>query len=294
MMRLLEESQTKQTASDKIERIKSIFLETQFFYAEHNNINKLNDHLKKLETEFISVGYESASMAIALKDFEENNNLLRWKVFAGGTRHHKAQVYIGLGWAIAKRNIIFSSIIDHLDPKLNYRVADGCGYYDGSFKQRQTIINQQFPVYLPPAALTIYYQGVGRSLWYSNNADIEKVTEKIKSFPHSIHAALWRGIGVAVAYVGGCDEIDLKSIFKHAEEDGMQLACGAALAAKSRIDANTLTRDTNRCYRMWFHLAEKDNMLPISSVSSESDEKVYLNWMMQVELALSKSFETDN
>ncbi len=293
-MRLFADTVAIQKASEKIERIKSIFLETQLFYADHNNINKLYLYLKKFETEFISVGYESASMAIALKDFEENNDLLRWKVFAGGTKLHKAQVYIGLGWAIAKRNIIFSSIIDHLDPKLYYRVADGCGYYDGSFKQRQTVINQHTPVYLPATALAVYYQGVGRSLWYTSNADIITVIKKIKSFPYSRRAALWRGIGVAVAYVGGCDDIYLKSIFEHAGNDGMQLASGAALAAKSRIDANTMTRDTNRCYRLWFHLAERDNMPSIPSVSSENDEDIYLNWILQVELALSKSFETEN
>jgi len=35
-------------------------------------------------------------------------------------------------------------------------------------------------------------------------------------------------------------------------------------------------------------------MLSIPSVSSENDEVIYLNWILQVELALSKSFETEN
>ena len=81
---------------------------------------------------------------------------------------HKAQVYIGLGWAIAKLNLPFLSVVERIEIRLYHRVADGCGYYDGSFRQRQTVINQQLPVYLPEAAMPVYEQGIGRSLWYTS------------------------------------------------------------------------------------------------------------------------------
>lgn len=293
-------------ASQKIDRIKSIFLDTQLFYAKQNNIDALLEYLEIIEPEFRSIGYESASMAIALKEIEnfpltqqifpQKNKTAGWHLFSEGPAlKHEAQVYIGLGWAVAKLNLPFLQVVQHLEPRLHYRVADGCGYYDGSFRQRQTILSQQVPLYLPASALPIYYQGVGRSLWYSSNADIDKVRSKIESFPPDRHGDLWRGIGIAVAYVGGCDDHTLKAIFEYAGEHQVQLACGAALAAKSRMKANTMTTDTDRCSRLWYKFAAVEaNMFSVAPVDPATigNEAVYFNWITQIVEGLANSFET--
>lgn len=292
--------------SQKIERIKSIFLDTQVFYAKYDNIGTLIEYLENTELEFRSIGYESASIAIALKEMEnfpfthqifpQKNAPAGWYFFSEGPAlKHKAQVYIGLGWAVAKLNLPFLQVVQHLETRLHYRVADGCGYYDGSFRQRQTVINQQVPVYLPEAAMSIYDQGVGRSLWYTSNADINKIHSKVDGFPASRHADLWRGIGIAVAYVGGCDDNTIKAIFEYAGEYRVQLACGAALAAKSRMEANTLTTDTNRCSRLWLKFAAGEaNMFSVDPVDPATigNEAVYFNWITQIEEGLANSFKT--
>ncbi len=245
----------------KIETIKSIFLNTQQFY-ELSNPTILLEYLETIKPEFRSIGYEAASMAIALNDFDNTKELNTWLFFAKGPAlAHKAQVHVGLGWAIAKMNLPFLTVVEEIDEKLYYRIADGCGYYDGFFRHRQTVINQQLPGYMPNEAMNFYYQGIGRSLWYSCNADIEKVRSSIENFPTDLHADLWRGIGIAVAYVGGYDADTLKNIFESANLHQEQLASGAALAAQSRMEANAITPDTSLCSRLWFKLCCEENMI---------------------------------
>jgi hypothetical protein len=271
------------SALQNTEKIRAVFLETQLFYAKHDDLPALIEYLEHTEKEFSSIAYESASMAIALKDFEADTFPHEWLLFANGpAAAHQAQVYVGLGWAIAKFNFPFLTAVKKLDAQYYFRVADGCGYYDGSFKRRQTIINQQLPAYLPAAALPMYYQGVGRSIWYTEKADIYQIRSKIESFASERHADLWRGVGIAVAYVGGCDDDDLKMLFKYASVNGYQLACGAALAARSRTMANTMTADTDRCSRLWFALSADDVIL---------NEDAYCNWIKKIEEKLAAEVE---
>ncbi len=268
----------------RIERIKSVFLETQLFYVSNDDIESLTAYLENIPSEFRSIAYESASMAIAIKDLAHGGVLKNWLHYVSvPAKAHQAQVYVGLGWAIAKSNLLFLPVVEKIETRYYHRVADGCGYYDGSFRQRQTVLSQQIPAYLPEAAMPMYDQGVGRSLWYSCGADIDKVKTKIETFPRERQADLWRGIGIAVAYVGGCDDEYLKTLLKYAGANSIQLACGAALAARSRTMANTMTADTDRCSRLWFALTTDAAVI--------ANEDAYCNWIKQMEETLSGSFE---
>jgi enediyne biosynthesis protein E3 len=282
----------------RIERIKSVFLDTQMFYSMHDNMDALIGYLENTETEFRSIAYESASMAIALKELKNNEGLNTWLYYKNGPAlAHKAQVHVGLGWAIAKLNLPFLLVVKKIDALLYHRVADGCGYYDGSFRHKQTIMNRQLPGYLPESAMSMYDQGVGRSLWYTSNADINKICSKIKSFPAVRQANLWRGIGIAVAYVGGCDDDTLKTLLQYAATNRIQLAYGAALASRSRIESNTMTTDTDRCSRLWFTLtASEANIVSLDPANhvTNGNEEVYFNWIKQVEEGLANRFEKEN
>jgi hypothetical protein len=285
------------TAFQKTERIKSVFLDAQIFYAEHNNMEALIEYLENIETDFRSIAYESASMAIALKDFKTGRFPGDWLFFAKGpSMPHEAQVYIGLGWAIAKLKVCFLTAVKNLDSRLYFRIADGCGYYDGSFRHRQTVISRQIPVYLPASVMPMYDQGIGRSIWYTAKADINNICAIVETFPANRHADLWRGVGIAVAYVGGCNDDDLKTLLQHAATNRVQLACGAALAAKSRIMANTMTADTDRCSLLWFTLTAGE-VKTVSSypivIAVDRNELTYFNWVTQIEVWLSNSFKKE-
>lgn len=275
--------------SKKIETIKSIFLNTQQFY-ELNDPTVLLEYLKSIKPEFRSIGYEAASMDIAVNDFEKEKELSIWLLFANGPAiAHKAQVHVGLGWAIAKMNLPFLSAVEKIEQQLYYRIIDGCGYYDGFFRSRHVIVNQELPGYMPKEAMNFYDQGLGRNLWYSLNADINLVKNTIENFDSARQAAMWRGVGIAVAYVGGVDEQDLKTIFNLATKNSLQLTMGAALAAKSRIEANTLIADTTLCSQLWFQLCRDANLISIDTTAGNNDG--YLNWIIKTENDLASSFK---
>jgi enediyne biosynthesis protein E3 len=271
-------------ALQNTEKIKGVFLETQLFCATHDDMPALVVYLGQAEKEFSSIAYESASMAIALRGFEDGTFPNAWLLFVNGpAAAHQAQVYVGLGWAIAKSNLSFLTTVEKLNSRFYFRIADGCGYYDGSFKRRQTITNQQLPGYLPVTAMPMYDQGVGRSIWYTEKADIHAIHSKVETFAAERHADLWRGIGIAVAYVGGCSDADLKTLFQYAAANGYQLACGAALAARSRTMANTMTADTDRCSRLWYSLTADD----------VKKGTIYFDWIQEIEERLAKIFSVE-
>ncbi len=284
------------TALQNTEKIQRVFLDAQLFYATHDNMPALIEYMEKTEPEFRSIAYESASMDIALKSFETDKFPQEWLSFADGpATAHKAQVYVGLGWAIAKLNLPFLETVKNLHTNLYFRIADGCGYYDGSFRRRPTVLSQQLPAYLPIAAMPIYDQGVGRSIWYTAKTDINKIHSVIETFAANRQADLWRGIGIAVAYVGGCSNEDLKTLLQYAAKNGSQLACGAALAARSRMQANTMTADTDRCSRLWFMLTKGElnefSTVWVDGATGMDKESGYINWIKQIEEGLAKSFE---
>ena len=91
------------TALENTEKIKTLFQQTQAFYARHEEMPALIAYLEHAEKEFSSVAYESASMSIALDGFGAGTFPKDWLLFANGAAvAHQAQVYVGLGWAIAK------------------------------------------------------------------------------------------------------------------------------------------------------------------------------------------------
>ena len=88
-----------------------------------------------------------------------------------------------------------------------------------------------------------YDEGLGRSMWYTVKGDVTKVTEMVRSFPADRHADLWRGVGIACSYVGGFDKEILDALVSASAEHNVQLAIGAAMVAKSRIEAECITED---------------------------------------------------
>jgi hypothetical protein len=163
--------------------------------------------------------------------------------FLKRAKKHTKQVLIGIGWAIAQeknRSLIFTEMFDEA---MLYSIWDGCGYYDGFLRQRQTIKNQNRLTYIDPKDYKAYDEGIGRSLWYLSKGDTEKVQKMVQGFSVDRHSDLWRGIGIACSYVGGFDESTLVSLRISAGEHAKQLYIGNAMVKASRMEAASPTID---------------------------------------------------
>src|SRR5262249_28067850 len=88
-------------------------------------------------------------------------------------------------------------------------------------------------------------QGLGRSLWFVEGADVTKIPETVRTFDSARWADLWSGIGLAAAYVGGAEADALGAMRAAAGPYEPALAQGAAFAAKARQRAGTPAAHTD-------------------------------------------------
>ncbi len=273
------------TAAQKMEQIREVFQAAKVFCAQENDLEKIVANCESAGKEFRSIAYEAASMQIGLRDFEANNSLANWRRFADNlAKQHATQVYVGLGWAVAQESIQLETIIEDLPELLKYRIADGCGYYDGTFRNRQTVRNKQLPTYISGKSLEPYYQGIGRSLWYISKGDAPKTNELLSSFPSERHSDMWRGVGIAVAYVGGCDEETINSLSRFSDNYKSQLACGAALASRSRIQAGSLTAGVVPiAIGMCCHILCNCSADEVAQITIDAECGDYFQWLQQIE-----------
>jgi hypothetical protein len=272
-----------------MEKIRFVFQHALQF-SSTNDEQRVDTYLKNIESEFRAVAYEGVAMNLALKNIQDRA-LMDWRAFARRSEPaYVPHIHVGLGWAIAKQKLSSLVFLDSLKPSLMFRVLDGHGYYDGIFRQVQTINSQS-----RPASIELYYhasydQGVGRSLWYAAGGHVDRVAKAVSAFSTERHSALWRGVGIAAAFVGGCDESKLYSLLESASNHSKHLGFGAAMAVKARVFTDTVGPDTNlACQVLCNTSVERANAL-ISTLESSSAEETYplfMSRLLQIESQLA-------
>jgi hypothetical protein len=191
--------------------------------------------LNKVPLELRGYAYEGAAMGLTGLDC-----LLPWKrrlqaYMAGPGSPHIYMVHIGAGEALARLRRKPEPFIARLpDRVLCWLVMDGYGFHEGFFSKRRYIDEQVVPAHLSSYARRIFDQGLGRSLWFTAGANVDKIATMIASFPVARQADMWIGIGVGCAYVGGVDREAIETLRTLAGPYRPQLALGAATVAKGR------------------------------------------------------------
>lgn len=232
------------SVSGKMEYIQKVFLNVQDYMQKNHELEELIAFLDAEPPEFRSVAYESASMEIGLQELSCGKELNNWKKFyKRSAKAHTFHMDIGLGWAFAKTEISPTPYMEFLHPVMSWMVFDGMGYYFGLFKGRKTVKNQFTPAGIKEQDSHGFDQGLGRRLWYIAKGEVIELIQLIQPFHLSRHADLWRGVGIACGYVGGCDKSKLERLLKFSAEYNSQFCTGFALAAISRSASNTVTGD---------------------------------------------------
>jgi hypothetical protein len=233
--------------------------------------------LEQNDKTFISIAYEASAMERALLDFNANAFALpHWQAFLQQAPEHSTQIHIGLGWAIAKRKIAIEQVEVVVELQQVPRVLDGVGYCEGTFKQRIAVKEMKTPEWLNGNFHRGYDQGLGRSMWYTAKAEPETLTNVITPFSEERKQDLWRGVGIALAYVGGCDEETLRQLKTLSGSFTADLAVGVTLATLSRKAANTINKDTELTCRV---ICDAD----LESVCAGAEHKRTTNYFEWVE-----------
>ena len=195
----------------------------------------LGRRLSEVDPEFRGFAFEGAAMSLALLDQLTPWKRNRLKAFLDGPGSaHIYMVHVGAGWALARLHRRVERPLAKLDSLLGWLVVDGYGFHEGYFHPRRYVENQALPKRLAGYARRVFDQGLGRSLWFVEGADVARIPETIAAFPPPRHADLWSGIGLASTYAGGRDRQALEALRVAAGPYQPQLAQGAAFAAKAR------------------------------------------------------------
>ena len=240
------------SASERMAQIQTGFLEAKEFALSAPSKELVSDFLAAKSDEFTSVSFEGVSMGLALKSYNSSQNLDGWHWFTtmyGGI--NGTQIYVGLGWAIAELNIDPAELVGGLDGSSLWRVFDGVGYYYGILRRRSAVQRQLVPEVVSKEFIPAFDQGLGRSFWYNAKGDIARVLETAALFPKDRHPAFWRGLGVAITYVGGINRGVSMEIKQSAKSNLRHLKYGSLMSVLSREKAKRESVDSSdiaRCF----------------------------------------------
>ena len=233
---------------DRLENIGSLFLQGYNVALQRKDLMAIADRLDQIAPEGRGFAYEGAAMALALLDGLSFQGDAFSRFVAGPGKQHIFMLHVGAGWAYArlpwKRRRI-ESVIRKLHPVLRWLVIDGYGFHEGYFHGKTEASSVDPAAHLSEQASHVFYQGLGRSLWFVKGADVRRIAECIAGFPSSYQGDAWSGVGLACAYAGCISLKEIEELRRRAGTFSAALAQGAAFAAKARLLAGNPAKHTD-------------------------------------------------
>jgi len=203
------------------------------------SFEEINDCFKQINSIHSIVFFEGLSVKFALISFEKTNSLTLWNEYNRYFNLNFAkQNYIGLGWAMGELGINPNDYMHEIAHEWKSKVWNGNGYFTGTIKRRKILRTISFPKNIPLESLPDFIQGFGRSLWYNYKGNLAKITVLINAFKKEEQIHLWRGVGVAIAFVDGLSKEDWLEIRENPYIE--QLKNGFLLAYPSLKNETTI------------------------------------------------------
>ncbi len=228
-----------------LENIGRTFIAGYLSSLDASDVHLLAHRLHQTPAEFRGFAFEGAAMGLALTDHVWGRRRSRFRQFLEGpAATHRYMLYVGHGWAVARIPWLRRSterLCRKYDPYLGWLIVDGYGFHEGYFHWRSAVTEMRVPRTLSGCAARVFDQGLGRSLWFVNGANIDRIAACVNRFAPERRPDLWSGIGLAATYAGGVNEDELSGLLHLAGEHRSHLAQGAAFAAKARYFAGIQT-----------------------------------------------------
>ncbi|HUR19939.1 MAG TPA: DUF1702 family protein [Vicinamibacterales bacterium] len=235
---------------ERLERVGASFVAGYHAALENSSEPVLLSALDSVDVSLRGFAYEGAAMALGILDRITPWNRNRVQRFlAGPGSAYTYMVHVAIGWAAARLPGRLEKQMAPLDPLLRWLVVDGYGFHEGFFHWPKYIHDGPRPKRVSGYAARVFDQGLGRSLWFVEGANIAGIRGTISGFAESRRGDLWSGVGLASVYAGEASDAELKSLVIAADKFQPQLAQGASFAAKARHRAGNPTPYTDRaCY----------------------------------------------
>lgn|SRR5262249_7542751 len=235
----------------RLEMVGATFICGYHSALEVRTLDELRCRLDSVELEWRGFAYEGAAMALALLDYftlGRRNRLARF--LRGPGDAHKYMVHVGAGWALAHMPVRIGAPLGGLDPVLRWLAIDGLGFHEGYFHWDRYVDGNAGK--RPPSGYEarVFDQGLGRSLWFVEGGDVDRIQGRFSGFHELRHGDLWSGIGLACAYAGALSRPQLERLRSAAGCHLPSVAQGAAFAAKARQRAGNPAVHTEAACRV--------------------------------------------
>jgi len=254
---------------------------------EDSRLEALVPRLDAVQPELQGFAYEGAGMGLAALDM-----MAPWKnrlkeFVEGPGAPHIYPIYVGVGLAIARLHRQPERFMTRLDPLLRWVVVDGYGFHEGFFAWKRTVERQARPASFSSYAGRLFDQGLGRALWFASGALVDRVAMIISTFPEERRPDLWSGVGLACAYAGGVSRPEIEHLLTIANPYRLQLARGAAVAAKGRQQAGNSAPHTELACQVFSGLSSEQAAHIIDETSAglppDGVEPAYEVWRQRTQ-----------
>ncbi len=234
-----------------IEAIGAAFLHGYHVALGSDSIAATIASLETTDAPFRGFRYEGAAMVLYLLDRLLPGKRDRFDTFiADRGADHIYMAYVGAGWAHARLPFGLGGALARRDPLLRWLMLDGYGFHQGFFHWRTAVEgSQHVPWRVRGYARRAFDQGLGRSLWFVDGHEPDRVAATIATFASSRHADLWAGAGLAATYAGGVPAVSLQRLAVCAGPYRDWLAQGSAFAAAARQRAGNVVPHTDDACR---------------------------------------------
>lgn len=280
----------------RLESIGYTFLDGYHAGLEAESVDELPGRLADIPQERIGFAYEGAAMALTLLDFltlrihHPANRLQQF--LTGPGVEHIYMIHVGAGWAYARLRQSLNTSPHRMDPLLGWLALDGYGFHEGYFNPQKYVKNCALPTLIRDEARNVFDQGLGRSLWFIQGAQVQAVADCIVSFPEARRADLWSGVGLACAYAGGAEANELKILRELVGPIYLPyVAQGVAFACKTRLRANNPTKNMARVCRILCHMSENDAAQitdeALVDLPHDGNEPAYQIWRKRIRERMS-------
>ena len=214
----------------RLQRAADAFLGGLWAAVEEQSFTRLQGRLLGYARWERGFAFEGAGMAASLLQggFALRNTLFSELIEKWG-RNYVYVIYVGAGWAFARKGVYPNEFLKRLDVLLGWLAVDGYGFYVGLFEnnaERESL--NRFDGY--PGR--VMRQGYGRALWFLARGSVSTISRVIRQLPTDWRPDVWSGIGLACVYAGKLGTDELMQLRCFAGKASPALALGVPLPPK--------------------------------------------------------------
>lgn len=291
--------QSNAKAVSHLEKVGRKFLEGYNAALAVDDVSEVVSTLNATRDEFRGFAYEGAAMALKLLD-----SLTPWRrprlqhFLANEGAAHVYMVHVGAGWALARLPRLRRKIERRLvmfDPLLRPLVVDGLAFSAAFFNPRVYVRAGKRPKHLTGYWLRAFDQGVGRSLWFVEGAEVAAIASTIATFEQTRQRDLWSGVGLACTYAGGVSAEEIQFLKAFAGPHLPHLAQGATFAAKARQRASIVGAHTELACNLLCGMSAADAALladdALKNLPHDPRAPAYEIWRRRIQAQYSREVE---